>query len=233
MKLPWGVTTAKARTWTLTSSTPLLCWLLCQLAWFLFFSMEEECLSKISIQGGPTSVHCDPNDKNFKKEVRTLKLLPSSLRATWTSAYLNQEICLCLYMCVEIVDLPSSPFLSSNRACQSRMRCWAERQSVYGGAQRNYWPCSESCAGSCHRHTSHFCLTQTVHWDNFMSWLILWHDLFHLHIWYSTCRSSFSLLDKNLILQGSYWDYFHHKRLLILLSWRQVQILNIPQGIVN
>lgn len=43
--------------------------------------MEEECLSKISIQGGPTSMHCDPNDKNFEKEVRTLKLLPSSLRA--------------------------------------------------------------------------------------------------------------------------------------------------------
>lgn len=129
MKLLWGVTTAKARTWTLTSSTPLLCWLLCQLAWFLFFSMEEECLSKISIQGGPTSVHCDPNDKNFKKEVRTLKLLPSSLRATCTSAYLNQEICLCLYMCVEIVDLPSS--------------CLPVSYAVLSRASKYLWRCSK------------------------------------------------------------------------------------------
>lgn len=47
-----------------------------------FLSMEEECLSKISIQGGPTSVHCDPNDKKLQKGSEDFKIASLKFEST-------------------------------------------------------------------------------------------------------------------------------------------------------
>lgn len=167
-------------------------------------SMVERCFSPcchIITKVAPLDCSVPPKVENFKKEVRTLNSFPQVGALHHTRARRS----VCAHMCVKIVDLPSSPFLSASHACQSL-------DVALSRAVESPWLCSEEpltlfwVLSPVRDTLPVFTLTQTVHCHHFMSRLILWHGPFHLHIRHRVHTHTHA--KPQIVPQRSKWDTF-------------------------